>query len=70
MARYQIYICGGDPVFEIPNPECPNADRHTSQPKGYSDWHEWARQMAKGFKQKRCAGCGRFNIWEPRGTRS
>ena len=32
--------------------------------EGYLAWHEWARSMrAAGFRQARCPGCGRFEIW-------
>lgn len=66
MSRYKVYICGPTGKLEVPDPECPNAELHTPQPTGYVEWHDWAQQMTKGFKQKRCPGCGLLNIWEPR----
>lgn len=65
---YKVYICGDTGVLEMPEPkDCPKAALHTPQPVGYVEWHNWAQQMTKGFKQKKCPGCGLLNIWEPRG---
>lgn len=70
MSPYRVYICGDTGRLEMPEPkDCPNAAFHTPQPEGYVEWHNWAQQMTKGFKQKRCPGCGLLNIWEPRATR-
>lgn len=45
---------------------CPNIEDHTQQPQGYLAWHLWARKMAKAYKQRKCSGCGKYEIWEPR----
>ncbi len=39
---------------------------HTPRPEGYIQWHDWAESMAKTHKQRRCEGCGRYAIWEPK----
>lgn len=49
-----------------PEPPCPNAAQHTPQPRAYVGWHLWAEQMGRTHNQKRCHGCGLFQIWEPR----
>lgn len=43
---------------------CPDVERHTAAPTGYLAWHEWAEKMAKTHRQKRCATCGFYVIWE------
>lgn len=45
---------------------CPNFEDHTLCPEGYISWHIWAEEMAKTHKQRKCPGCGRYSIWEPR----
>ena len=42
---------------------CPDSDKHTNCPKGYSNWHDWAEIMNKTHKQIRCESCGLFTIW-------
>ena len=50
-----------------PEPPCPQADQHTpGQPTGYQAWHTWAKEMAKTHRQKRCPGCGLYQIWIPK----
>lgn len=44
---------------------CPNFEDHTVSPEGYIQWHAWAGAMAKTHKQRKCAGCGLYTIWEP-----
>lgn len=62
---YRIYLCGtGDYDWEVPNSTCPNAMNHTPSPKGYIDWHDWANEMKKSYKQKRCPVCRRWVILE------
>lgn len=57
-------ICPVDLPFEVPNPDCPNADQHTPCPTGYTQWHEWAAQMSyRRSWQSRCPGCGEYAIW-------
>ena len=43
---------------------CPNFEDHTDCPEGYIAWHYWAKKMSKTHRQRKCAGCGRFAIWE------
>lgn len=45
---------------------CPHFEGHTPAPEGYLQWHAWAAKMAKTHKQRKCAGCGRYEIWEQR----
>lgn len=43
---------------------CPQIEQHTSCPDGYTQWHDWAASMAyKGYRQRRCEGCGLYAIW-------
>jgi hypothetical protein len=46
---------------------CSNFEDHTIQPKGYIEWHAWAKEMGKTHKQRRCTACGLYAIWEPKG---
>lgn len=48
---------------------CPNKDNHTPRPEGYMAWMSWADRMSKTHKQIKCAGCGRYTIWVPKGQR-
>lgn len=43
--------------------ECPDLMHHTPCPKGYLEWHAWAREMARTHRQVKCAGCGLYAIW-------
>jgi hypothetical protein len=45
---------------------CPNIEDHTWCPDGYVQWHTWAEEMAKTHNQRKCDGCGRYVIWEPK----
>jgi len=45
---------------------CPNIEDHAQQPEGYIAWHLWAAEMSKTYKQRKCDGCGKFAIWEPK----
>lgn len=45
---------------------CPNAKQHTPAPKGYIEWHEWARRKGKTHRQQKCPGCDRYEIWVPK----
>jgi hypothetical protein len=45
---------------------CPNIEDHTPGPEGYIGWHAWAEGMAKHYRQRKCAGCNRYAIWEPK----
>lgn len=42
---------------------CPIEDTHTSCPKGYIAWHEWAKKKSVKYRQAKCAGCGKYAIW-------
>jgi len=67
---YKIYLCGtGNSPLVDPQPACPRASEHTPQPASYLDWHEWARRMSKTHRQRRCEGCGRLNVWVPKGRK-
>lgn len=45
---------------------CPDREQHTPCPSGYLAWHEWAEEMSKTHKQKRCATCKLFAVWVPK----
>jgi len=45
---------------------CPDFEDHTPCPEGYIEWHTWAETMGKTHRQRKCRGCNRFSIWEPR----
>jgi hypothetical protein len=46
---------------------CRRQDLHTpGQPGGYLQWHRWATEMSATHFQRRCPGCGLFEIWEPK----
>ena len=53
-----------------PDPECPNADQHTPHPAGYNQHSDWADEMLKTHTQQRCEGCGKWNVWTPKGQGS
>lgn len=44
-------------------PPGPNAEAHTVSPEGYIAWHDWAQRMAQTHRQRKCPGCGRWEIW-------
>jgi hypothetical protein len=51
MARLKAHICIM-PIFKAGDPP----------PKGYLEWHEWAKVQDKaGLRQKKCQGCG---LWQ------
>lgn len=49
---------------------CPNIENHTVCPDGYLQWLSWVERMAKTHRQRKCAGCGRYEIWEPKEPRT
>lgn len=57
-------------IYGRPKPQprqvCSHAEDHTPCPDGYLDWHAWAEGMSKTHKQRKCEGCGRYEIWEPK----
>ena len=46
--------------------DCPDRDKHTPCPEGYTHWHEWAAKMMKTHSQVQCLSCGRWSIWLPK----
>lgn len=61
-------LCEDIERLTTPNPRCPNAAAHTPGPKGYIAWFNWADEMARTHRQRRCDGCGLLVIWEPKGA--
>ena len=59
-----IHVCFPDLTPVKDTSDCPNSDLHTPSPDGYDGWHEWANEMTKTHKQKKCPGCGLLAIWE------
>lgn len=55
---------------EIAKGPCPHLEDHTPAPEGYLGWHAWAKTMSKTHRQRRCSGCNRFEIWEPKAVRA
>lgn len=50
--------------------QCPDPSPHThseDEDLGYTAWHEWAKQMSKTHRQKRCPNCGLYRVWAPKG---
>ncbi len=45
---------------------CPHFEDHTAAPAGYLQWHAWATKMSKTHQQRKCDGCGRYSVWEPK----
>jgi len=40
--------------------------RYFQEPIGYLNWHEWAEEMSKTYRQVECPGCGRYTLWVPK----
>jgi len=34
--------------------DCPRAERHIEGPRGYLQWHNWAAEMSKTHRQRKC----------------
>lgn len=52
-----------------PLPDCPRRELHTGgQPTGIPAWNAWAEEMSKTHRQRKCPGCDRYQIWEPKPT--
>lgn len=65
--RYAIRLCGlDDTPLHLPGGDCPNAANHAPCAEGYVAWHAWAARQAKTHTSKRCPGCNRYRIWEPK----
>ncbi len=45
---------------------CPDRIHHTEAPRGYLQWHSWARRMGRTHRQVKCTGCGLYAIWVPK----
>lgn len=43
--------------------------KHTPAPRGFLDWHEWARLKGKTHRQVRCPHCALWAIWVPKKKR-
>ncbi len=54
------------PTLDLALVRCPERETHTASPRGYFEAEEWAERMLKTHRQKRCGGCGRYLIWEPK----
>ena len=61
--RNAIRICEGEDPLVVTGAGCPNIGLHTPAPLGYGAWHDWAERMSRTHRQRRCAGCGLFQIW-------
>ncbi len=66
---------GDDPALDAPDLGYPLVDHpattedcepHTPSPKGYLAHAEWMEEMSRTHTQRRCKGCRRFLIWEPK----
>ena len=57
--------CANDWVLTTPPAATPDCEPHTPSPHGYVDHAEWAEEMLKTHKVRRCQGCQRFLIWVP-----
>ena len=44
----------------------PDCEPHTPSPRGYLAHAEWMEEMGRTHKVRRCPGCMRFMIWEPK----
>lgn len=53
-------------VTMVAPPGTPDCEPHTPSPPGYLAHAEWMEEMSKTHTVRRCGGCMRFVIWEPR----
>ena len=73
--RNEVRICdlgyteGITPLF-TPPPESPACEPHTPRPKAYIAHSDWADEMMKTHEQRRCKGCGKYQIWVPKTMRA
>jgi hypothetical protein len=49
---------------------CPARSKHSKEPNGYLQWHDWAAKKIKTHRQIRCKVCKLFCIWVPRKKRA
>ena len=59
---------GWEGVRLVAPPSTPDCEPHTPSPPGYLAHTEWMEEMGKTHRVRRCTGCMRFLIWEPRET--
>lgn len=66
MAR-RIHVCyaytAGATKLTAPPSTSPECVDHAPTPPGYANWHEWAEEMARTHRCRRCPGCGLFLVW-------
>jgi hypothetical protein len=56
-ALIRVRVCGSTTAVD-PNPDCPNADRHTPAPTGMLSAMLWADEITQTHNQAQCPGCG------------
>jgi hypothetical protein len=63
--------CEGSHQIALETDDCPNVEEHTLHPTGYNAYKDWADNMHRhGYRQHQCPGCGLFEIWRKRESRS
>lgn len=67
--RYAIHLDPVEGPLKDPNPDCPNAAKHTPSPVLQLHKYEWAERMMRTHDQRQCQGCGLYVIWTPRRKR-
>lgn len=67
LVKHDAHVIDRVRFFGLHPDRCPDFWAHTPGPQGYSEWFEWADQMAPTHKQRQCPGCGLYAIWTPRG---
>lgn len=63
MSRSQLF---GNQRVPAPKLVCQHDDVKLGMPDGYLDRAEWALEMLKTHRQKRCPACGLWAIWVPK----
>lgn len=72
--RNQVHLCdlgyteGVTPLIADP-PESPDCELHTPMPSGYVARSDWADRMMKTHDVRKCRGCGKYQVWEPKPRR-
>ena len=67
MARPSLRDFDGAPMY-TPLATTADCEPHTTHPVGYVARAEWFEVMAETHVQRKCRGCGRWMVWEPKGT--
>jgi hypothetical protein len=67
----QVFICDlgyteGETPLVTPPAESPECEPHTPHPTGYIARSDWADLMMKTRRVRKCKGCGKYQIWEPK----